>query len=85
MDEKELRKSVERLAQFHTRNSLSKDANEAAQWLKEQLIALGCTNPTFKAFKSGYSPNVVCTIESTNKVSWDWRGLWLAHKRVSRP
>jgi len=57
---------VYHLATYHTRNSLSTEAVEAAEWLVDQLLALGCDDIELHEFRSGYAPNVLCYVRSTN-------------------
>jgi Zn-dependent M28 family amino/carboxypeptidase len=61
-----LRAIVEDLSSYHTRNSFSSDAVQAASFLADTLATLGCLNVRTVPFQSGYAPNVFCEIPGTD-------------------
>jgi len=63
ISEEGIKSQVEELAsRFFTRNSLSSDAIEAAQFLEAKFQSLGCQSTRLQQFRSGYSPNVICEL-----------------------
>lgn len=66
--EERLEKVVVDLSEkFHTRNSFSKEAVEAAHYIEGLLKDLDCEDVTVSDFKTGYAPNVRCTITGKTK------------------
>jgi hypothetical protein len=58
-----IRNNVQHLANdFYTRNSLSTEAVDAAQYLLGVMTQYGCRNARLISFEDGYSPNVICEI-----------------------
>jgi len=59
---------------FNTRYSLSQGAFDAAEYLKDQVTTLGCTNARFEDFRPNYSPNVLCDLPGDENVPSVWIG-----------
>ncbi len=56
------RQRVFRLAEFHTRNTLSLDGLLAAQWIMATVSELGCQQARLVTYRNGYTPNVLCEV-----------------------
>ncbi len=58
----------EKLASFHTRNSYSKEAVEAAEYLRSEMERLGCRSPELHKYRSDFSANVHCVVPGSGTV-----------------
>jgi len=64
--ETKLRTNVERLSSFHSRNSLSPDARNAASYLSSQMDQVNCQNIREVVFMTDYARNVICDIPGSD-------------------